>query len=375
MKVLILGGTGAMGVSLSQILTEKGNEAFVTTRSDKDSKGNIHYLKGNAHDESFVFEILKGEYDAIVDFMHYDILEFTKERATFLLNATKHYIFLSSSRVYGYSEKPITEGTPRLLDCCGDEEYLKTSEYALTKAREENILRSLPQKNWTIIRPYITYNVERLQLGVLEKEQWLFRALHGRSIVFFKDIAEHFTTLTYGYDLAFVLSLILCKKECYGETYHITSPESVKWADILNIYKEVLKTKLGNEPKVKWIDKAESISELNKYQINYCRLFDRRFDNSKILKATKTDYCFTPLKEGLTKCVEQFINEKRNFKNISWLMEAKFDKLSGEVTPLREINGIKNKIAYVVYRFTPFARIWHLLSRLKHAVLGKKQFN
>ena len=42
------------------------------------------------------------------------------------------------------------------------------------------------------------------QLGVLEKELWLYRALNGRTIVFSKDIAEKSTTLTYGYDVASV---------------------------------------------------------------------------------------------------------------------------------------------------------------------------
>lgn len=53
---------------------------------------------------------------------------------------------------------------------CRDEDYIKTDEYALQKARQENILLGSKYKNWTIIRPYITYNKERLQLGVLEKK-------------------------------------------------------------------------------------------------------------------------------------------------------------------------------------------------------------
>ena len=85
---------------------------------------------------------------------------------------------------YANENGRITEKSKRLLDVCTDEEYLKTDEYALTKVRQENILLSSGKKNWTIIRPYITYNVERLQLGVYEKENWLYRALHGRSIVF-----------------------------------------------------------------------------------------------------------------------------------------------------------------------------------------------
>ena len=53
----------------------------------------------------------------------------------------------------------------------------------LTKALQENLLRASGYKNWTIVRPYITFSDIRLQLGVYEKEQWLYRALQGRAIV------------------------------------------------------------------------------------------------------------------------------------------------------------------------------------------------
>ena len=59
-----------------------------------------------------------------------------------------------------------------------DEEYLKTDEYALSKARQEDILHRSGKNNWTVIRPYITYSEIRLQLGVLEKELWLYRFVH-----------------------------------------------------------------------------------------------------------------------------------------------------------------------------------------------------
>ena len=130
----------------------------------------------------------------------------------------------------------ITEDTPKLLDVCKDEEYLSTDEYALTKARQENILRKSGSTNWTIIRPYITYSEIRLQLGVNEKETWLYRALHGHTIVFSQDIAKNYTTLTYGYDVARGMASIIGKPETYGEAFHITQSKPMKWSEILNLY-------------------------------------------------------------------------------------------------------------------------------------------
>lgn len=365
MNVLILGGTGAMGVSLVEILTKEHHNVWVTSRSVKTSSSdNLHYLLGNAHNIDFLKQIISEiKYDVIVDFMFYSSTEFFKDRLNIFLNNTKHYIFLSSARVYNNLQIPITENAPRLLDSSNDEAYLKTDEYALTKAREENILGNHSKKNWTIIRPYITYNVERLQLGVFEKENWLYRALHGRKIVFSKDIANSITTLTYGYDLSFLLSKILCKEKAFGQVYHITSNISKTWSEILNIYVNILSEELNRIPEIIWIDKASKITMCNQYQIKYCRLFKRIFDNSKILSFCP-NFSFTEYKQGLNHCLKEFLNSKRKFKNINWIIEAQLDKITNEITPLAEISGYKNKIRYLLYRFTPFHKIRYLLYKL-----------
>ena len=179
-----------MGVDLVKILGERGDGVTVTSRSERKSEfNNVKYVKGNAHDTAFLESILNEDYDAIVDFMVYNTEKFRSSR-DWLLSATNQYIFLSSSRVYADSRTPITEDSPRLLDVTTDSEYLQTDEYALTKARQENLLFESGKTNWTIIRPYITYSNQRLQLGVYEKELWLYRAMHDKTTVFPTVIAK-----------------------------------------------------------------------------------------------------------------------------------------------------------------------------------------
>lgn len=189
MNILVLGGTGAMGKPLVQYLKLSGHDVYVTSRQAHQSGENLHYIQGNAKDNEFLKSILSRDFDSIVDFMVYGSNELEK-RLPLLLDSTKQYVFFSSSRVYAESDQPLIEASPRLLDVCRDPEYLKTDEYALAKTREENLLINSGTNNWTIIRPYITYNDQRLQLGVYEKENWLYRALHGRTIVFPADIAN-----------------------------------------------------------------------------------------------------------------------------------------------------------------------------------------
>ena len=53
MDVLVLGGTGAMGVPLVELLSQRGDNVYVTTRSQKASHGNVTYICGNAKDQAF----------------------------------------------------------------------------------------------------------------------------------------------------------------------------------------------------------------------------------------------------------------------------------------------------------------------------------
>ena len=118
----------------------------------------MRYLRGNAKDLSFIKSVTEqNDYDAIVDFMSYRTAEF-KERYKMMLSHTGQYIFISSARVFAESKDKLREDSPRLLDVCKDEEYIKSDEYALAKAREEDLLKQSGKKNWTIVRPSITYN-------------------------------------------------------------------------------------------------------------------------------------------------------------------------------------------------------------------------
>lgn len=53
MKILILGGTGAMGTYLVQILKQKNCELYVTSRTFHESK-EINYILGDAKNDVFL---------------------------------------------------------------------------------------------------------------------------------------------------------------------------------------------------------------------------------------------------------------------------------------------------------------------------------
>lgn len=352
MRILVLGGTGAMGVHLVQVLAEQGHEVHVTSRSLSGKSGNINYITGNAHDEVFLNHILIERWDGIVDFMVYSTAVF-KKRYQQLLKATAHYMYLSSSRVYANSDTPITEKSPRLLYVSQDEKYLATDEYALTKARQEDILFHSEHDNWTIIRPYITYNTERLQLGVLEKEDWLYRAVHGRTIVTAKDIQTKQTTLTSGADVATAMAALIGNKKAQGEAFHITTDESLTWSEVTTIYQNTLKensiaTKIVEQNLEEFLGWRQGT-----YQVTYDRLYNRAFDNSKIKQFVDTSTFISPT-TGLAQCLTQFLDTKPlRFKAPNWQEEALKDRLTQEATPLNEVSGAKQKIKYCLFKTLP----------------------
>lgn len=338
-----------MGTMLMKLLIEdKDNHVTITSRSSRSSEfENISYIKGDAKELSFLNEIVAENWDVIVDFMFYRTEEF-KQRYMLFLEHANQYVFLSSARVYAFSEVPITENSPRLLDVSEDKEFLATDDYALAKARCEDMLNSSGKNNYTIIRPSITYGDAQLRLGYYEKEQWLYRILKGRSLVFSEDIANQYTTMTKGSDVAEGIYSIIGKAEALGESFHITCEKAYTWNEILECYLNVLEKKLGKRPKVIMTKKSTCLN-IDKWHVMYCLSYSRRFDNTKIKQFTDVDNFIDPL-DGLSQCLEVFLENPR-FKGCNWKLEALNDKVAGEHARLNEIPGKAWKLYYLVYRY------------------------
>ena len=352
MNILLLGGTGVIGRALTAGLLERGDAVYVTSRQKHNDSDRLFYLHGNAMETPFLQSVCAMmRWDAIVDFMSYKTPEFSS-RLSLLLSSAGQYVFISTARVYADLEHPIKETSPRLLDCTEDKEYLASDEYALTKARQENLLTGCGLHNYTIVRPCITYGDYRLQLGVMEKEEWLYRALKGRTVVFCKEIADRITTMTLGADICRCLLQLVGNPKALGETIHLTSCYHLTWEQIWNIYADAIKSQKGVAPKLKYVslnDFIECRSSRLKYQVIYDRLYNRDYDVSKERLYVNPDTFVRP-EVGLPKCLKTFI-EHAKFKAINWKSEAKRDRLTGERASMNEIHGVRNKIKYLYHRY------------------------
>jgi len=301
-KVLVLGGTGAMGVYLVPELASMGYQVKVVSLDNVVSNNpRITYVKANAKDNSFLHSLLQENYDAIVDFMLYYTKEFS-EKYEMLLSSTNHYIFLSSYRVYANSI-PIREDSPRLLDVSENKEFLATEDYSLYKAREEDILRASNFNNWTIVRPAITYSKFRYQLVTLEANTVIYRAMNKLPVILPEEAMPVQGTMSWAGDVAKMLSRLVLNPAALKETYTVATSEHHTWEEIANYYKEIIGLEYLTVDTETYLSFFEpSMAKGARYQLLYDRCFNRVVDNSKILLATGLKQSdLMPLKEGLKK--------------------------------------------------------------------------
>ncbi len=359
-KILLLGGTGAIGNYVAKYCSELGYKVFITSRSRRLTKDkDIEFIYGNAKDYNFVKQLLSSNrYDCIIDFMVYKTQEF-KQQIDILATNTDHYIFLSSYRVYhnnGFS--PLKEESPRLLNNINDFRYLTTDEYALSKARQEDILLSLNTSNWTILRPSITYSSDRFQLGTLEANVILPRALMGLPVILPQEILNCKTTLTWAGDSGKMISNLILHNKALGNIYNVSTNESLLWRSVAEIYKNVINLKVVNVSLLEY-----QALKLNPYQLIYDRLFNRVCSNEKIMQIDGMHgYTFKSAEEGLTYELRKINFEK--WCNSYSRIHGRMDKILG-LNRLKEAIRSGKGINYYIGYNSLLNNIYGILNRKK----------
>lgn len=349
MDVLVLGGTGAIGVHICRVLAERGDNVVVTSRSERRSDApGLTYVAGSAKDSAFLESMLDRRWDVIVDFMSYGTDEFRAVYRRFL-DSCDQYVFLSSYRVYAETQV-VTEDSPRLLDVVDDPEYLATDEYALAKARCEDLLRASGGANWTIVRPAITYeaSVGRLQLGVYEAGAWLWRAQNSVPIPMPEEMFDKQATLTWAGDAGRMIAGLVGNPAALGEAYTVSGSDHMSWGEVASVYSEVMPLF-----ELRPCGRAELEAVWwSAYQIRYDRMFDRVLDNSKVLAVAGMNYGeLTPMRDGLKTALLQLADSSVSFSQPG--LHARLDRICGvwSFSKVAVTAGVKAAAKYAVRRF------------------------
>ena len=313
-RILVLGATGAMGKYLVPYLLYMG---WVVDAVAMDEFPLVHKnLRSIAmsvpeDNDDAIDELLKNEYSATVDFLIYHKTENFKRRMVKFLDNTDHYIYLSSYRTYANEEHPIKETSPLLIDVLPPEEIAKNpGDYSLYKAEGERVLRAVGKKNWSIIRPAITYSVGRYQLVTCEANVVYTRAMAGKTVLLPDAAMGVQATMSWAGDIAKMIARMILNPAAYGETYTVSTAEHREWREVAEYYGKLIGLKYQTIPTEDFItimaNPARANGEIGaRWQLCYDRLFDRIIDNSKILTLTGMKQSeLMPLYDGLKLVLE-----------------------------------------------------------------------
>ncbi len=328
-KVLIPGGTGAMGVYLVPELLRMGYAVDVVALDVGEIvHKNLTYTKANAKDVAVMTEILKKDYDAVVDFMIYPTKEEYERFLPLYLANTGHYIYLSTYRVYADEEHPIKETSPRILDVTKDETVLTSGDYCIYKAQGEDFLKALGKSHYTAIRPAVTYSKRRFQLVTLEMDVVMRRMLEGKKILLPEAAMPKQATMSWAGDVAKMIARLVCNKDAYGETYSVCTAEHMPWEEVARIYGRIGGLKYETTDIDTYLDVICGGSPWGRRQLELDRLYDRVMDNTKILTVTGMKQSeLMPLAEGLRLEYEAFPKDFAFHDTAPYLqMEAYFNK-------------------------------------------------
>jgi len=307
-KILVLGASGAMAVYLIPQLLDKGYSVVgVDLNNVVSDNENLTYIKANATDLDFLREELKKNYDAVVDFMVYNSVELFSEYYKLFLENTKHYIFFSTYRVYA-DDSPLLETSKRLLDVEKPHDFVNEFEYSIYKAEEEDLLNNSDYKNYTIVRPAITYSKRRFQLTILEANVLIYRMLKGKTVVLPQSAMDKQATMSWAGDVARMLSGIILNPKAFRQTYNVSTSEHMTWKEVAEIYEEIGDLKYITVDDETFLGITAEGATYARQQLLYDRCFNRIVDNSKILSISgMKQEELMPLREGL----------KREFENVT----------------------------------------------------------
>lgn len=213
MRVLIMGGTRFIGVSLTQVLVEQGHEVVLFNRGNRPAPvEGITQIQGDRSDPEQIKAKLSGEsFDAIFDNNGRERSD-TQPLVEIFKDKVQHFVYVSSAGVYLKSDQmPHREG-----DAVDPKSRHKGKFETETLLAESGI-------PWTSIRPTYIYGPQNYN----DLEAWFFdRILRDRSLPI-PGNGLHFTQFGHVEDLASAMAAVLGNPQAVGQTYNISGDRYV----------------------------------------------------------------------------------------------------------------------------------------------------
>ena len=164
------------------------------------------------------------------------------------------------------------------------------------------------------------------------------------------------------------ISTLIGKKETLGEVYHITSPKTLTWGEVAEIYDKTIYRITGSNLKYQ-ITKNDIFSHfgIQDPQIKYDRIYTRIFNNEKIGNYINVETFTTPY-EGLQQCIADYIKAKETIYNVDWYKQALMDRVTGDKAMREEFASEGDWNFYKSIRYPSFT---HKVKIFLYSLIGR----
>src|SRR5947209_15375095 len=224
MKVLFIGGTGNISVSVSNLAVERGLDLYLLNRGREPVtiKGAQTLLADITQPAQVQQALGDQRFDVVVNWIAYREPDIERDLNLFR-NKCSQYIFISSASVY---QKPqthpiITESTP-----------LANPHWQYSRDKitcEERLMRAYREEGFpiTIVRPSLTYGDTQITLAINSWQKSytvVDRMRRGKKVIVPGD-GSSLWVITHSTDFAKGLVGLLGHQQAIGHAFHITSDE------------------------------------------------------------------------------------------------------------------------------------------------------
>lgn len=302
MKALFIGGTGIISMAITRQLAAEGWNLYLLNRGSRSAElpEGVKVIEADINNESDAAAKLEGmQFDCVCDFIGFVPAQLERDIRLFT-GKTKQFMYISSASAY---HKPvrdyrITEGTTLANP------YWQYSRDKI--ACEELLMRAYRENGFpvTIIRPSHTYDNRSVPLGVHgNKGSWqvIRRMLDGKPVIIHGD-GTSLWTMTHNSDFARGFVGLMGNPHAIGESFQITSEETLTWNQIY----QAIADALGVELKAYYVS-SEFLAAVSDYDFTGSLIGDKAnsvvFDNTKLRLAVPQFCTKVPFVKGIRETI------------------------------------------------------------------------
>lgn len=331
-KALFIGGTGTISSAITRLVAAQPDwELTLLNRGSRidDIPQGVKTIQADIRKDDVRSLLGDVVYDVVAEFIAFRPEHVERDFEIFH-GHTRQYVFISSASAY---QKPvqhyvITEETPL------ENPYWEYSR--LKQACEELLHRHEAEDGFpvTIVRPSHTYCERSIPVAIHgDSGSWqvVKRMMEGKPVIIHGD-GSSLWTLTHNTDFARGFLGLMGNAQAIGQTFHITSDESLTWNQIY----QALADALGVELHACYVP-SRVLAESKTYDLRGNLLGDKAntvvFDNTKLRQLVPDFKATVPYREGVKQALA-FILAHEEYQRL----DPVFDKwCDGVVECMRQV--------------------------------------